>query len=190
LIIFYLRQMLEPALLAVLLYFILLPLRLYSLRKKKKITTVGHEFLFAFFMMFLAGMVSLTQTPWSSDMQNGVNLIPFAVFRQTAYFLRHGIFSYLLINVIGNIVMFWPLGILPSVLWKNPRWWKALLLGFICSLSIELSQLRIQRGTDIDDLWLNALGALSGYWIYLLIRSAFPVVCSAAKIRDTKSSEE
>ena len=40
------------------------------------------------------------------------------------------------------------------------------------SLCIELLQLPQARGTDIDDLWLNMLGALIGYLIYILLSKA------------------
>ena len=37
------------------------------------------------------------------------------------------------------------------------------------SLCIELLQLPQARGTDIDDLWLNVIGAFIGYWVYFLL---------------------
>lgn len=46
--------------------------------------------------------------------------------------------------------------------------------GFLLSLSIELIQLLLpDRWTDVDDLWMNTLGAGCGYWIFLLIPSRF-----------------
>ena len=38
------------------------------------------------------------------------------------------------------------------------------------SLCIELLQLPQARGTDIDDLWLNVIGAFIGYWAYILLK--------------------
>lgn len=189
-VLFYLKQMLLPAVAAAILYGIIFPLRAVFLRKKTLKTTVSHEILLLCFVMFLAGLARLTLTPWSSELKNGVNLIPFTVFWQTAFFLRHGNYSYLLINVVGNIVMFWPIGFMPAVLWKKPRWWKAFLFGFVCSVSIELSQLRIQRGTDVDDVWMNTLGASMGYWLYLVVHSGIPKFSEAAKIRQMTTPED
>lgn len=191
-ILFYLKQMLVPALAAALFYGLAVPVRRHRLHRKSLETTVLHECIFAFFVMFLAGLARLTLTPWASGLKNSVNLIPFTVFRQTAYLLRHGNISYLLINVVGNIVMFWPIGFIPAILWEKPRCWKALFMGFGFSLTIELCQLTIRRGTDVDDLWLNTLGAISGYCIYLLFRSVFPRICTAAKLRthNTNPMEE
>lgn len=46
--------------------------------------------------------------------------------------------------------------------------------GFLTSLSIETIQLFIDRGTDLDDLILNTVGASGGYLLYRLLRAAVP----------------
>lgn len=71
-------------------------------------------------------------------------------------------------NLFGNIAMFIPLGfVLPLCFNKLDRLWKAVFVGFSCSLFIELIQLLFfERTTDIDDLITNTTGALIGAGIY------------------------
>lgn len=63
--------------------------------------------------------------------------------------------------------MFLPFGFLVPLIWKEAG--KALyilLAGFSFSLLIEVSQLLSSRGTDVDDLILNTLGAAAGFLLY------------------------
>ncbi|MBO6041069.1 MAG: VanZ family protein [Oscillospiraceae bacterium] len=78
------------------------------------------------------------------------------------------------LNVIGNVAMFIPSGIvLPIVYRKLDGFWKALGAGFLLSLCIELLQLPFfVRATDVDDLILNTLGVAVGYGIYAMLRRA------------------
>lgn len=89
-----------------------------------------------------------------------INLLPFQ---------SEGIMTYVL-----NIIMFLPLGFLIPLIWKryrNPL--KIFMIGFGFSLSIELCQLFNRRNTDIDDLMMNTLGAVIGYFIWKLTKRLF-----------------
>lgn len=89
-----------------------------------------------------------------------INLIPFQ---------SDGIMTYIL-----NIIMFLPLGFLIPLIWKEYRNSpKILLIGFGFSLSIEICQLFNRRNTDIDDLIMNTLGAVAGYFIWKLTKRLF-----------------
>lgn len=74
-------------------------------------------------------------------------------------------------NIIGNITMFIPVGIIWPICFKKldtPA--KTILAGFGYSLLIELSQLLLyERLTDIDDLILNTIGVTIGAAIYFCI---------------------
>ena len=80
--------------------------------------------------------------------------------------------SDLLLNVIGNVAMFIPSGIILPILYRKlDRLWKALGVGAMMSLGIELLQLPFSvRATDVDDLIQNTCGVLIGYGIYALAR--------------------
>ncbi|RCX23866.1 VanZ like protein [Fontibacillus phaseoli] len=78
-----------------------------------------------------------------------------------------------MINLIGNIVVFTPFGVLLPMILKG-RLSKSLLI-FIAGLFIlETVQLLSRRGSfDIDDFILNSLGYLIGFGVYkLFIRGA------------------
>ena len=78
---------------------------------------------------------------------------------------------YRAVNLLGNVAIFLPLGVLPLLLW--PRWRKgrAVLLGMGVSIFIELVQPLVGRTRDVDDLILNTLGALLGWLIVLLVQT-------------------
>lgn len=75
------------------------------------------------------------------------------------------------VNLFGNIFAFSPLGFfLPCINKKYKSLLSVILLGFGFSLTIELLQLITRAGIfDIDDLFMNTLGAAIGYIIYLII---------------------
>ena len=77
------------------------------------------------------------------------------------------------INIIGNITMFIPVGIVWPVCFKQlNNVWKVTLAGFIYTLLIEISQLPFyDRCTDVDDLILNTTGVFIGAVIYFAIVS-------------------
>lgn len=74
-------------------------------------------------------------------------------------------------NVIGNVAMFIPVGIiLPVCFRKLNNVFKVTLAAFGMTLFIELSQLLLyDHSTDIDDLILNTTGAFIGAMIYFLV---------------------
>lgn len=78
----------------------------------------------------------------------------------------------ILINVIGNITMFIPLGIVwPSVFKELNTHRGFIFAGVGFSLFIEFLQLPFyDRVSDIDDLLLNSLGFIIGYQIYLFAK--------------------
>ena len=78
-----------------------------------------------------------------------------------------------LLNFIGNITMFIPVGIVWPIVYKDlNKPWKVIAAGIGFSLLIEIIQLPFyDRVTDIDDLILNSAGYLIGYGIVLLVRA-------------------
>lgn len=76
-----------------------------------------------------------------------------------------------IVNLLGNIVMFLPLGFLPPLLWKGFRkLWKCLLWGGLIIVGVELVQLFALVGNcDVDDLLLNLVGIAIGYGLYHLL---------------------
>jgi len=80
---------------------------------------------------------------------------------------RHEIGSRLFIkNVIGNILIFLPFGFFVSYYFKLKKSLPVLSMALITSLTIEITQSKIGRVFDIDDIILNVLGAMFGYFSY------------------------
>lgn len=54
---------------------------------------------------------------------------------------------------------------------RGRRWYNAILLCFLLSLCIEVSQLVFKVGSfDVDDLLLNTLGGALGYMINRIVQ--------------------
>ena len=77
-----------------------------------------------------------------------------------------------LINIIGNITMFIPVGLVwPLCFRKLDTVGKTVLAGAGFSLFIEITQLPFYDGcSDLDDILLNATGVLIGALIYFGVK--------------------
>ena len=72
-------------------------------------------------------------------------------------------------NLFGNVLAFMPVSF-PGV----DRWWMILLHSFWLSLCIELFQLVSHFGAfDVDDILLNTLGGLLGFFCFLVVRFVY-----------------
>jgi glycopeptide antibiotics resistance protein len=100
------------------------------------------------------------------------NLTLFQEIRRFIIYREHvGTVSFLM-NVFGNVFAFSPFGFfLPLLSCRVRSWWKVLLLSFELTFCIECAQLVTRLGVfDVDDLCMNVLGGITGYWIYLMVR--------------------
>lgn len=96
-----------------------------------------------------------------------INLVP---FRTISAFFRDSTADQFWINIISNVVIFIPWGVLLPTLWKGFR--KPVNLVLMClgvTVFIELYQLFIWRNTDIDDVILNFLGGIIGALIFFAV---------------------
>ena len=77
-----------------------------------------------------------------------------------------------LINILGNIAMFVPLGAFLPAMWPTlQRAWKAIPVGLLSIILVEICQLLTLRGRcDIDDVLLNVIGISLGYGLWRLYR--------------------
>ena len=68
---------------------------------------------------------------------------------------------------IGNIGWFIPFGFLLSMLLKKSVFFKVVMFGLAFSFVIEMLQFILRKGVaELDDLILNVLGAIIGYFLY------------------------
>ena len=78
-------------------------------------------------------------------------------------------------QVVGNLIMLFPLGIYLPLLHRKLRkisgFIAIFLISFLVSLGIELLQLATSyRSTDVDDILLNTTGACLGFIFYQLVK--------------------
>lgn len=190
----YVCRMTPALILAVALWGVLSPVRRKRLARKGMVTTPWHEGALAAFMALLAGLLWLTVLPELYWAEGGlryafegfglVNVKPFVIFEHSKILG----WRYFLINFVGNIVMFVPIGFFPALLWRGGKLWKAGLCGLGLSCFIEVCQIPIQRGTDIDDLWLNTLGALAGYGLWRLAKRLWPEGCGKFQVTEEEKA--
>lgn len=184
----YLRKMLPGVLAALAVYGCLYPRRCRRLQAAGLISLRRREIALVLFWMFCGGMVMLTLTPREFDLiaalrwgwagsffrLGSVNLIPFQTVR------LNGMLLYIL---LGNILMFLPFGFFPALVWRGSAWRRALLTGFCVTGFIECWQLLVGRAFDIDDLWLNTLGAMAGFWLLRLLERLAPAQVEKFRVR-------
>lgn len=151
--------------------------RFLYLKRKKQSLNYCHEIALFIFIIFLVGLASQTMIPKleitpSNQLSvvksrvHKTNLIPFKIIKETYdEIVNHQNINYFIINFLGNIIMFLPIGFFIPLLWKLEDK-KVILIGFCSSLLIEITQLFLRRGTDIDDLILNTLGVYLGLLLY------------------------
>lgn len=149
-----------------------------------------HESAVVLFTLFLVALYSqavFSHLEFSIENFSRINLIPFKVLLETyrEVFLHENI-SYFVINFFGNVIIFMPIGIFVPLLYNNITFKKTAFVGFLISLSIEICQLPLDRATDIDDLWLNTLGAVFGYLVYKFTEKIFSKQLSNFKERQKK----
>lgn len=115
-----------------------------------------------FFLMFILYMFLLFELVTSTDFESySNNFIPFKEI------MRYNYTSKLFYkNVLGNVLLFVPFGYFVNKVLKNNQVLIAIFTTLITSLSIEIIQMNIGRSFDIDDIMLNLIGGVTGYFIY------------------------
>lgn len=71
------------------------------------------------------------------------------------------------VNIVGNIILLVPVGLLVPFIVRGMTWQKICWLSVCTGFAIELLQTILHVGIfDIDDIILNAAGTLLGYGVY------------------------
>ena len=138
---------------------------------KKRIRIGGWILLILYLCLLIYALLFPEGYSRTPDAGYRWNLIPFQeISRFWIYREQVGIPAAVL-NLLGNVVGFMPLGYIPPILSARFRSiGKSLLLGFCISLLIELLQLVTRVGIfDVDDLILNTLGAGLGSAVFLFM---------------------
>ncbi len=138
-------------------------------------------FLTLYILLFFYALIFKYISPldlFSSDREyvRSINVIPF-----------HTIYSYLsgslnvspvivVSNILGNIILFVPLGLYLQLLKKTKKIWISILIIFFTPLFVEMFQFIFGLGAaDIDDIILNCSGGLIGIlvyrWLYAFLKN-------------------
>lgn len=166
-------------------FIILLLFIVLLLLTNKKIKNYSGYLLILIFSIYLGTILTITffPLPISKDViilmreQNYLtnNFIPFA----SIIHLLKSDSDIILKNILGNILLFLPLGFfVPIIFQKANNLIGIFIIGFLFSLLIESTQFLISlslgftyRNTDIDDIILNSIGCVIGYFIYKMLLS-------------------
>jgi glycopeptide antibiotics resistance protein len=97
------------------------------------------------------------------------NYVPFRTI--LPYLLGENGFLIGALNIGGNIAFLIPIGFLLPFVFARIDWKRSLVVALLSGMSIELTQVFLHIGIfDIDDVILNGLGVMVGYWLFLLFQ--------------------
>ncbi len=141
---------------------ILFTIRFFSFVSNKKKIVFYKEILSLLFIIYLMCffyILTFEDVDWST-----ANLIPFKeMFR---FSLGSRMFFK---NVFGNIILFLPYGFFLSYFVKLKKVKIITILSLFVSFIVEIIQYRIGRVFDVDDIILNVIGGIIGYYLYRII---------------------
>ena len=131
------------------------------MNKRERIKAV---FLYSVFICYVLLLIKILFLSRISHVEHRpINLIPFYSIMEYISGSSANIKAFAFSNVVGNIVIFIPLGTYLSLFKNDKRVITNLLFIFIVSLFVEIIQGLLGIGaSDIDDIILNCLGGLIG----------------------------
>src|SRR5712672_2473406 len=153
--------------------------RLYRIRTPAHRLWFRREILLLTFVVYLSGLAAATLLPnhpsRSAEAAVAIDLHPnLASLTCSSAILARGSDAqfFCRYNARGNILLFFPLGILLPLVWRRLRFWSGIQIAITLSSSIELvqyfSRTWINRTADVNDVILNVLGASLGLAIVFL----------------------
>ena len=142
---------------------IFITIRIIYIIKNKIDIDIFKEIIFILFIVYIIILFYIVSKPEYN--YNIINIIPFKEI------LRYNIHSKLFIkNTIGNILLFIPYSFFISFYFKLNKLYVILIICFLLSLTIELIQINIGRVFDIDDIILNIISGIIGYFMYKMCK--------------------
>lgn len=143
------------------------------MKKRDRIRTLS-RIAFMLYMLVLVYFLLLSdgfgRTVQRDEFQ--FNLVPFVEIIRFVRYREYLGFYNVIINLAGNVIAFIPFGALIRwVINRSVKWYQVAGYTFLFSLSVELLQLVAKVGSfDVDDLLLNTLGGLIGFFVYCILR--------------------
>lgn len=152
----YFLQVLPIALLAGIAYLIIKHRKDTAMPTRKKIFG-------ALFVCYMAGLVCLVLaidiigSVWYRLLYHQDDGLVIRMFAWDCNFIPY-FFTQFNSEMIANIVLFLPFGILFPLSKPETTWKKTLLVGFLCIVGIEVLQPVFGRAFDVNDICLNMIG--------------------------------
>ncbi|MBQ8797962.1 MAG: VanZ family protein [Lachnospiraceae bacterium] len=140
--------------------------------KKKETLRCVAILAFLAYLLLLAYLLFFSSA-YGRTMEMGYryNLEPFLEIKRAIEHVDMVGYRYVITNIAGNIVAFMPFGfLLPLITEYKMHTGKVLVFSFLLTLCAESLQLVSRTGAfDVDDLILNTLGGVLGYWCYKIL---------------------
>ncbi len=144
---------------------VLVAVRIFALRNSSKKISFHEEFLNLLFIVYILLLFELL-TGTENNSGTGINLVPFSeIFR---YQVGSKMFIY---NTLGNILLFVPYGYFVTRYINGKSLYQIFIISFITSLTVEILQVKLGRSFDVDDIILNVVGGMIGYFIYVALNA-------------------
>lgn len=157
--------------------------RLYRRRTSRRPPSARREILLLTFVVYLLGLAALTLTPNGSSRLRAESAPRFEL-RPNPTSLTCSSASLPSVgnarafckeNALGNVLLFFPLGVLLPLVWGQLRFSRGLLIALALSFGIELVQYLSwgwgsHRSADVNDVVLNGLGASLGLAVASVLR--------------------
>lgn len=131
--------------------------------------------LFYVYILFLSYFLFFSERYGRDLITHRYNLY---LFKEIKRFIKYreqiGLEGFI-VNILGNVIAFMPYGFLLPLL--NRAYRKLYLIAILSvffSLVIETAQLLLRVGVfDVDDIFMNSLGGILGYLIFLIIHPIY-----------------
>jgi glycopeptide antibiotics resistance protein len=144
---------------------VLVAVRIFALKNSSKKISFHEEFLNLLFIVYILLLFELL-TGTENNSGTGINLVPFSeIFR---YPVGSKMFIY---NTLGNILLFVPYGYFVTRYINGKSLYQIFIISFITSLTVEILQVKLGRSFDVDDIILNVIGGMIGYFIYVALNA-------------------
>lgn len=127
--------------------------------------------MFLYYLWILSNMLFFDAALGRDAARSGVNLEPLLTIHNYLRAYRHGNISLelVMINLLGNLAAFAPMGVFLPSLFRSQRNLLVFVLTIVCMVAAAegIQYLTATGSCDVDDLILNTVGAVS-IWIILL----------------------
>lgn len=139
-------------------------------KRKKKAIRILEILLFAVYLVMLCYFLFIADRVGRTYAERAYhyNLVPLKEIRRFWEYRHILDFWSVILNLVGNVVAFIPFGLfLPRLFQRCRKFLLTMLFCFEFSLCVEVIQLMWKVGSfDVDDILLNTLGGILGFFIY------------------------